>query len=119
MDPRLSDTAPGHGRSDNTPATASRTAAASAGTAALGSGGTPGVGTSASRPATHTGTPLPPVPAPCTAPPAAERRVRPGDLRAGTVPAQDVVPVTVVPDAVRQCVVEQPATVGVALQPHS
>ena len=62
MDPRVSDTALGHGRSDNTPATASRTAAASAGTAAPGSGcgGTRGVGTSASRPATHTGNISPP-----------------------------------------------------------
>lgn len=58
-------------------------------------------------------------PAPCTAPPAAERRVRPGDLRTDTVPAQDVVPVTVVPDAVRQCVVERPAPVGPALPPRS
>ncbi|GAA2443298.1 hypothetical protein GCM10010421_37900 [Streptomyces glaucus] len=57
----MSDTAPGHGRSGNTPAPAPRTAAASAGTAAPGSGrgGTPGVGTPASRPATHTGTTLP------------------------------------------------------------
>lgn len=57
MDPRVSDTALGRGRSDSTPVTASRpTAAASAGTAAPGSpgsrcGGTPGVGTSVSRPA--------------------------------------------------------------------
>ncbi|MEU7471547.1 hypothetical protein AB0A94_23990 [Streptomyces sp. NPDC044984] len=62
----MSDTAPGRGRSDTTPATASRTAAASAGTAAPGParggtrGGTPGVGTAASRPATHTGNTLPP-----------------------------------------------------------
>ncbi|MFF9688816.1 hypothetical protein [Streptomyces sp. NPDC014623] len=58
----MSDTALRHGQSDNTPATASRTTAASAGTAAPGSGcgGTPGVGTSASRPATHTGNTLSP-----------------------------------------------------------
>ncbi|WP_157865000.1 hypothetical protein [Streptomyces prasinopilosus] len=58
----MSDTAPGHGQSDTTPAPASRTAAASAGPAAPGSGcgGAPGVGTSASRPAGHTGSTLPP-----------------------------------------------------------
>ncbi|WP_159027862.1 hypothetical protein [Streptomyces pactum] len=58
----MSDTALGHGRSDNTLATASRTAAASAGTAGPGSGcgGAPGVGASASRPATHTGNTSPP-----------------------------------------------------------
>ncbi len=46
-------------------------------------------------------------PATRTAPPAAERRVRPGDLRAGTIPAQDVAPVTVIPEAVRWRVVGQ------------
>lgn len=56
----MSDTALGHGQSDDTPATASRTAAASAGTAGSGCGGTPGVGTPASGPATHTGSTLPP-----------------------------------------------------------
>ncbi|GAA3503793.1 hypothetical protein GCM10019016_109050 [Streptomyces prasinosporus] len=58
----MSDAAPGRGRSDTTPATASRTAAASAGAAVPGSGrgGTPGVGTPASRPATRTGDTLPP-----------------------------------------------------------
>lgn len=61
----MSGTAPGQGRSDNTPATASRPAAASAGTAALGPsgsglGGPLGVGPAVSRPATHTGTTLPP-----------------------------------------------------------
>lgn len=62
MDPRVSDTALGHGRSDNTRATASRTAAASADTAAPGSGcrGTPGVVRSASRPTARTGNTLPP-----------------------------------------------------------
>ncbi len=61
----MSATAPGQGRSGNTAAAASGTAAASAGTAALGPpgsgcGGPLGAGPSVSRPATHTGTTLPP-----------------------------------------------------------
>ncbi|MGA5601774.1 hypothetical protein ACPCUF_12120 [Streptomyces griseoincarnatus] len=61
----MSATAPGQGRSDNIAAAASRTAAATVGTAALGPpgsgcGGPLGVGPPVSRPATCTGTTLPP-----------------------------------------------------------